>query len=126
MSTILGQVIRVLTPTELVINRGLSHGISSASRFLVFALGDEVKDPDTGESLGQLEIVRGRGEAKHVQEKMTTIRSIERKTVSIDRPRQVHEPYAFRIMPKFETVTEEREVVAPFEDVQIGDLVRVL
>ncbi|MCK6590725.1 MAG: hypothetical protein L6Q76_24450 [Polyangiaceae bacterium] len=111
-----------------MINLGQSHGLSSASTVLVFALGDEIKDPDTGESLGQLEIVRGRGEAKHVQEKMTTIRSIERKTVSVDRKRPVHEPYPFSIgiMPKFEVVTEEKEVVAPFEGVQEGDLVRVL
>jgi hypothetical protein len=77
MNKIEGKVIRVLNPTEIVINLGSSHGITGESRFIVFETGAEVTDPDSGESLGQLEMVKGRAEAKHVQEKMSTLRSRE-------------------------------------------------
>jgi len=129
MSAILGKVVRVLSPTELVVNLGSAHGISDTSRFVVFTPGDELTDPDTGEPLGQLEIVRGRAEAKHVQEKMSTIRSIEKKTMTRDRSRLApgHSPFASGIkQPMFETVTEEVLVDAPFQGAQVNDLVRVL
>lgn len=127
MGTIQGKVIRKLSPTELVVNIGRSHGVDESSRFIVFALGDEVNDPDTGESLGSLEIVRGRAEAKHVQEKMSTIRSVEKRRVTMDRERPLpRDPIFSQIVPRTEIVTEEVEVTIPFEGVQDGDLVRVL
>ena len=127
MNAILGKVIRKLSPTELVVNIGRSHGVSESSTFIVFALGDEIKDPDTGESLGPLEIVRGRAEAKHVQDKMSTIRSVEKRRVTRDRERPVpRDPIFTPIVSRTEIVTEEVEVTAPFEGVQDGDLVRVL
>lgn len=129
MNKIKGKVIRVLSPMEIVINLGASHGITGESRFIVFETGDEVTDPDSGESLGQLEIVKGKAEAKHVQEKMSTLRSLESKKVVRDRLRP-HPPglpsFSFNNFPQFETVTEEVEVSAPFDDVKEGDLVRAL
>lgn len=127
MSTIEGKVIHKLSPTELVVNIGRSLGVREGSRFIVFALGDELKDPDTGESLGALEIVRGRAEAKHVQEKMTTILCTDKRRVPRERQRLVSSTRFTALgMPRTETVTEEVEVLAPFEGVQVGDLVRVL
>jgi hypothetical protein len=101
-----GKVVRVLSPTELVINLGSSHGVIEDSKFIVFALGEEMKDPDTGESLGQLEIVKGRAEVKHVQEKMSTVRSTEQQ--------------------KSFTLNGVTWIEAPLEGVQVGDLVRAL
>jgi len=129
MNKIEGKVIQVLSPMEIVINRGSSHGITGESKFIVFEMGAEIKDPDSGESLGQLEIVKGKAEAKHVQEKMSTLRSFERKKVPRDRQRPVSSDLpssSFVGFPRFETVTEEVEVSAPFVDVKEGDLVRAL
>ena len=67
-----GRVARILTDESLVINRGSSHGVRAGMRFVVFAELDEVKDPETGGSLGRLELVKGRLVASHVQETMTT------------------------------------------------------
>jgi hypothetical protein len=58
---------------RLVLNKGSQDGITSDDRFLVFALGEELTDPLTRESLGKLEIVKGRGRPAHIQERMTTI-----------------------------------------------------
>jgi len=128
MRPIEGKVIRVLSPTELVINLGSSSGVSETSRFVIYSLGDEIKDPDTGELLGQLEIVKGRAEAKHIQEKMSTIRSVEKTKLTRDRERLLPRPprIGWAAMPETEMVTEEVLVPAPFEGVELNDLVRVL
>jgi len=125
-----GKVVKVLSPLEVVVDIGNADGVGTSSRFLVFRHGEEIKDPDTNESLGILEIVRGRGEAKHVQEHLTTVRSIERRVERRDRVRQRLVGQFERLIQiapaESEMVTEEVEVLAPFEQVQTGDLVRVL
>jgi hypothetical protein len=61
---------------QVTINRGANHGVKLDQRYLVYALSrDEINDPETGESLGHLEIVRGTGVVIHVQEKMATLQS---------------------------------------------------
>lgn len=70
------RVVQILDQFEIVLNRGTEHEVNVGDRYLVFGLGSEIFDPDTNESLGVLEEVRGRVEVKHVQEKMATARSI--------------------------------------------------
>src|SRR5882672_5460239 len=67
------------SPVEIVINRGSQNGVKIGDQYLVFGEGPMIQDPDTGKDLGQLELVRGRGEVVHVQEHLATIRSIERR-----------------------------------------------
>ena len=55
-------------PYELAINRGSRDGIKPGQKYLVFGFGPELRDPDTGENLGRIELVRGRGEVVHVQD----------------------------------------------------------
>src|SRR5690606_9132438 len=57
----------------IIINRGSDDGIKSYMRFLVFDTGEEIIDPVTKESLGNLEIAKGFFKVKHVQEKITTL-----------------------------------------------------
>lgn len=73
----LPKVAAELDSYQVAINRGANDGIEIGDRFLVFQLGDEIEDPDTGESLGLLEIVRGRAKVVHLQERMATLESIE-------------------------------------------------
>ncbi|XVS65781.1 hypothetical protein ACQPYE_06900 [Actinosynnema sp. CA-299493] len=52
-----GKVAKILTPRELVINRGSNHGVDVGMQFAVLnPLGVDVKDPDTGEILGSIEV----------------------------------------------------------------------
>ena len=115
-----GKVVKVLSNMEVVVNLGASHGVHEGTRFVIFQLGEDLVDPDTKQSLGRLELVRGRGEARHVQDRMSTIRSIETKRALRDRVQK--SPLA--ILPSVETV--EVEVQAPFEGVKEGDLARKL
>jgi len=69
-------VIKILNDSKIAINRGSFHGIKDNQRFLVYQVEKEpLIDPDTGENLGNLEIVRGTGKAIHIQDKITTIES---------------------------------------------------
>jgi hypothetical protein len=114
---------------EVVINRGSKQGVKLGDRYLVFGEGPLIVDPDSGENLGQLELVRGRAEVVHIQEHMATIRSLERRR---ERPaKRVFHETSRGIMglinnpnPRTGTVIEEElapEVTVPFDHVRLGD-----
>lgn len=59
-----------------VINKGARDGVRAGQRFIIFNLQEnDIIDPDTGENLGRLEIIKGTAVAAHVQEKLTTLES---------------------------------------------------
>ena len=112
-------------PVEVVINRGAHNGIKLGDRYLVFGEGPHITDPDTGRDLGQLELVRGRGEVVHIQEHLATIRTIERRRT---RPakRIIREAVGSLLNGPGRVVEEELapEVEMPFEAVRLGDLAK--
>lgn len=127
MSEKIGRIIEVLDPSNVVVNRGSEHGIHTGQTVVVFAIGQELKDPETGESLGPLEIFRGRGTVIHAQPKVCTVRSTETRREFSDRLRKKVPNMWNRLSTMtepFEYVTEPVEVPAPFEDVKVGDHVR--
>lgn len=72
------KVAKIIDSDLLVLNAGKNEGIKKGFRFLIYSIGnEEIKDPDTGESLGFLEIVKGIGRVNNVQEKMCTVVSDE-------------------------------------------------
>lgn len=102
-------------PDEIVVNLGAEHGINDRSTFLIYVIGDDIIDPDSGASLGKLEKIHGRGKAKHVQARMTTV-------VPMTRRRQVSRKSSFA-----QELVEDRDENIPFDmDIAVGDLVRVL
>lgn len=68
-----GKVIKVIDEYKLVINRGSDDGVTKNDKFLIYHLGEELFDPDTKESLGELEIVCGEGKPEHIQLRVTTL-----------------------------------------------------
>lgn len=67
-----GRVAKILNETHLIINCGSADGVQEGMAFVVLAEGEEVHDPETGQSLGRWEIPKGRVRAAHVQEKLAT------------------------------------------------------
>ena len=122
-----GKVVKVLSECKLVINRGSDDGVRESDRFLVYALGDELFDPDTKESLGRLEVVRGEGKPTHIQSRMTTLepsRTQERGTKTVRRSGPV--TWGSLMGGETEEVyTPEREPV-PFDDPRAGDFARLV
>jgi len=66
-----GKIAKILDERNVIITLGMQHSVKEGMRFVVFAQGEMVTDPDTGESLGAWEIVKGYIAAAHVQEQMT-------------------------------------------------------
>lgn len=69
-----GKVAKILDDQSLILNVGTSQGVTPGMIFCIFAPVEEVKDPDTGESLGAWEAVKGYVQATHPQEKLTVCR----------------------------------------------------
>ena len=122
------KVAKVIDEYMLVINKGSDDGIKDGQRFLIYAIGDEVTDPDTGEPLGKLEIVKGTGRVTHCQAKLSTVSSdmqaSARRTVR-------HKPSPLRglmsaMEPLYLQETEETLPAqkVPFEAAKAGDLVK--
>ena len=61
----------------VVINKGSDNGVKEGDRFLLVGVGEVITDPDTGEELEHLELVRGKATAIHVQNKVATLESCE-------------------------------------------------
>ncbi len=111
-------VVKVIDSCKLAINRGKIHGLKQGQRLLVYSLSpQEIQDPNTGESLGYLEMVKGTGQVIHLQEKMCTIESDKQKTLT----RKIQNNIYFGL--KGEIVESERNLV-PFEEPEMGDLVK--
>lgn len=71
------KVVHVKDRFNVVINAGSVRGLKVGAKFLIVGLGETIVDPDTNEEIERLEIVRGKTEVVHVQEKMATLSSIE-------------------------------------------------
>lgn len=69
--SISGKIAQILDPTQVVLNVGSQQGVVPGMEFVIFEEGQEVVDPSSGESLGRLELVKGRVVAVHVQDRMT-------------------------------------------------------
>jgi len=54
-----GKVAQLLTDRELVINRGAEDGVEAGMRFAILVpSGTDIRDPDTGEILGSVELAK--------------------------------------------------------------------
>ena len=71
MEGIKGKVAEIIDEYTVVINRGHKDGVEEDMRFVIYELGEEIKDPDGG-SLGKFEYVKAKVEVVNVQEKFST------------------------------------------------------
>ena len=112
-------IARIISPTRIVINRGSEHGVKKGQQMLVYSLEEnEIKDPNTGESLGYLEIYKGTGKIIHVQEKMSILESDRNKYIE-DFTKTLSSPL-FRPFPNKVALDEN----ISFENPKVGDLAK--
>lgn len=76
-----GKVAQILTSRELVINRGSGHGVEIGMQFAVLnERGADIVDPDTGESLGSIDVPKVLVKIVRISEKLavaSTFRKFE-------------------------------------------------
>ena len=117
------KVVSIITPYQIVLNVGSEDGTKLNDRFVVFGLGNVITDPDTGEEIERLEILRGKGKVIHVQNKICTIESTEYEEAQTRIKKS--NPYMSLVMGHTEE-TEVRQERKSFDDVQLGDHARKL
>jgi hypothetical protein len=105
---------------KVTINRGSENGVKKGDRFLIYAIGEELFDPDTNESLGELEIVKGTGRVIHVQQKMATIESDNLSAPNKTVTKKKSSPFIAVAGYEEEVISGERETL-PFDDPVKGD-----
>ncbi len=113
---------------SVAINKGTLDGVVKGMRFLVYKIGEELFDPVTHKSLGNLEIVCGEGVATHVQEQISTIHSIE---IEIKHKRMIkHQPaspfWSLPLKMAPQEIDEPVEIKKPFSEVVTGCYVRAI
>lgn len=114
------KVASVESEFRVVLNAGEVDGVRAGMTFVIFELGDDIIDPDTGESLGKLERVKGKIEITHVQEKMSVGTSSDFTKQRIPVPaRNALSGSLFG-----STEYEERQIRKKLSDPQIGNLAR--
>lgn len=119
------KIASVIDEKTVVINKGFNDGIRMHQTFLVYRIGDKILDPDTGEDLGNLEIVLGRGTVSHVQDKMATLTSCIVKE-GAKKVIKNNSKFAWMgILGCDEIITEPGDIL-PFEDVKIGDNAKLI
>jgi hypothetical protein len=126
---ILGTVATIVNAYKLVINRGELNGVKLNQRYLIYGIGDEIKDPETGESLGALELVRGTGKVVHLQPKMATIETDMRRPSSrkISYREGGEGLYSFSKKIYGQEKVEEQDgepIRVPFENPERGDMAK--
>ena len=109
----IAQVAKVLEDGSVVVNRGANDGVADGQSYLIFTPGEEVRDPETGEDLGRIEIVKGRGKVIHTQERLAIIR--------MDRPDHERTKTLSEIMATLSGRDEEASAV----QVEVGDHARL-
>jgi len=121
MSEQFAKVAKVIDSYRVVINRGSRDNIKTGDRFLVFQIGEEILDPDTKESLGNVEIIKGKGKVIHLQEKMATIETYETEKIKIQLSRGlISSAWALGYDTEYDNVQKS------FNDPQLGDVAKKL
>lgn len=115
------QVAVVQDEFNVVISRGSKDNVKVGQRFVIYGMGPEVVDPETRESLGLLEVVRGTGVVVHLQDKIATLRS-DRKHQPTKRVVKSNPLLGWQ-MGQEETIYEQSEP-RPFDAPSVGDLAK--
>lgn len=108
---------------RVVLNAGSDDGVSEDMEFVIYSPGDEVFDPETKESLGHLEKVKGRVEIIHVQPTMAVGRSSQftEQKYPVQNALSI---FANNALGAGERQYDIRQVRRKLTGVEIGDFVR--
>lgn len=120
------KVAHVISKFKLVLNIGTDDGYKAGDRFLIYQLSDfDIEDPDTHQSLGKLELVRGRGVITHIQRNICQITSDR---YSTNQPKKIIKRTRtslgmFNNEPEYEEI-DPPSTLLPFDGARVGDMAR--
>ncbi|MBF0286047.1 MAG: hypothetical protein HQL51_16480 [Magnetococcales bacterium] len=107
------KVVKIIDDTYVILNVGRDDGVAKGHRYVVYEICEELFDPDTGESLGVLEVYKGEGVIAQVQEKMSHLQS--------DRFETTETPLSAVLLGN---LPGNRKIQKPFYKVKLKDIAR--
>src|SRR6266496_2316195 len=69
------KIAQIIDATRVVLAAGKEQGVREGMEFVIYEFGPEIFDPETKESLGRLQLVKGRVIVYSVQAKLCTART---------------------------------------------------
>ena len=113
-----GKVARILDERKIALNLGYANGVSVGMYFdVINPNGQDIEDPDTGNSLGSIELPKVRVRVTHVQEKLSVATTYQTKKVNVGGTGGylTFGPFARSLMPpewvkKYETLKASGEI----------------
>ncbi len=70
-----GKIIKILDNKRVIVNLGYNDSVKKDMRFIIYAEGEDIKDPETNKFLGKREIVKHKIKATHIQENFSIMES---------------------------------------------------
>jgi hypothetical protein len=122
------KVAQIIDSFTLVINAGLADGLRKGTVVMIYDIGPHIIDPDTGDDLGALEIVKGTGVISHIQDRIATVEC----NMAENEPRKIIRqsvPGALSGLEKMIGSTKTGEIPVQrktFTDPQIGSLIKII
>lgn len=118
-----GKVARILTDRRLVINRGRADGVQVGMKFAILStVGVDVRDPDSGEVLGSMDVARTVVKVVAVDERLSTARTFRTlRTSGIFGSLAAGESMREETL-RTDEATAEREIRETESKIKIGDV----
>jgi len=73
-----GCIVKILSDTQIIINKGEGDGVVDGMAFVIYDEGEEQTDPETGKSLDFIEIHKGKLKVKQTMPKMSLLETGEK------------------------------------------------
>lgn len=71
------RVAEIISDSQIVLNIGTNSGVAIGDEYIVYGISDnDIIDPNTGKSLGRLEIYKGTGQVVYLQNTMCILQAI--------------------------------------------------
>jgi len=121
---ITGKVAAIIDKYSVVLNIGRIDNVTKGMEFIIYENGGEIKDPDTKESLGTLDIVKATVMIEDIQEKISTAKTCDREpSLSMLSMNATMRMSIGRLIPL--SISEEDVLNEKHEEnIKIGDLVK--
>jgi|APFre7841882654_1041346.scaffolds.fasta_scaffold05914_4 hypothetical protein len=124
MELIRGKVAAIKSEYAIIINKGYEDDVEEDMRFLIYEEGEEIRDPDTKASLGNLELFKAKVKVKIPSEKFSWAETYETDIIPSGLTVVVNPfaPKQVRVkLPLATSILDPQEII---KIVKVGDLVR--
>ncbi|MFA5253226.1 MAG: hypothetical protein WC367_00980 [Methanoregula sp.] len=119
-----GKVLKILDPYRIVVNIGYDQGIKRGMEFIIYELGEDILDPDTGKVLDKLEIIKHRLIVTQVQEKFSIMKSDEYEAAESFAAIISGVSNQKRLVPLFTEEKPQKLSENEYKKIKVGDFVR--